>query len=93
MKIVFLLAISSCFFCNVWAQSPKEVEKRDNTMKVYEKEQAVIKSCIRNGGTPRMFTEQNGCRNVSCTHPQSEKNCVHVVGNPNGANCTPGFCK
>jgi len=93
VRNIFLFLVSCLFLYGALAQGSKQTDKRDDPIKVYEKEQSTISSCIKSGGTPRTFTEQNGCRNVSCTYPQSERNCVHLVGNPNGANCTPGFCK
>lgn len=93
MRAIAALLACSFFLPGAFAQGSGQTNKKDDPVKIAEREQFAIRSCIKSGGTPRTFTEPNGCRNVSCTHPQSEKNCVHLVGNPNGVNCTPGFCK
>lgn len=93
MRNAFVVLLSSLLLTGAFAQSARQIDKKDDPIKIHEKEQLVMKSCVKSGGTPRAFAEQNGCRNVSCTYPQAERNCVHLVGNPNGANCTPGFCK
>lgn len=82
------------FFAVVSFFAQAEDETKSKTpIEKHEKEQNILSSCVKDGGSPSISTERNGCRYVACVHPKSEKNCVHLVDRPKDANCSPGFCK
>ncbi len=90
MKNLIAFMISSALAFSVHGE---EKPINDSPIDKYEKEQQVMRSCVKAGGTPSASTEKNGCSYVACIYPKSENNCVHLVGHPKGVNCTPGLCK